>query len=262
MSLKFPMCPNCFSAQRRHWLQRLSLVAAPGWAWIALLLPGCSVVHSDPTITGSGRTVTRGYEQSGFHQVVAGSAFQVSITRGENWSLAVTVDDNLLEFVEVVQSKETLRLGLKPNLSIRQATLKADVTMPELTGLELGGASRAAIDGFSSDRSLEVELHGASRLRGDIKSGDARFQASGASHLELTGRARSLKVKASGASHVGLERFGSENATVTASGASHVTVNAQGNLEVEASGASSVRYLGTPASVNSHASGASSVRRQ
>ncbi len=233
----------------------------PTMALVASLLPGCIVIHSEPpTITGSGHIVTKVYDQAGFSQVAAGNAFRVTITQGDAYRVAVTVDDNLADLVEVSRSGDKLRIGFKPNTGIRQATLKAEVTLPELIGLELGGATRTHITGFTSDRSLAVDLSGASSLGGDITNANAQIQASGASHLNLHGSARTLKLTAHGASHVNLEGYASDDTTVEAHGASHVTVSSRGKLDVEAHGASSVRYLGTPATVNSHTAGASSVR--
>jgi hypothetical protein len=213
-------------------------------------------------ITGSGRTVAVTLDLTGFSRVALGSTFQVTITRGDQHRVVATVDDNLVEHLDVTRSGETLNIRLKPNLSVHNATLKVDVTMPDLVGLNAGGASRTTLAGFSSDKSLEAEVDGASTVRGEITSGDTRFCAAGASRIELQGRAQNLQVKAGGASSVSLERFMSKDTEVEASGASHVTVNASGHLKVRASGASSVCYIGTPASVSSQTTGASSMKHK
>ncbi len=89
-----------------------------------------------------------------------------------------------------------------------------------------------------------------------------RMRASGASTVEITGSTGPLDVEASGASTVRLANFTSADTRVNASGASNITVNASGKLTGEASGASSVRYTGSPASVQVDTSGASSVKQQ
>lgn len=244
---------------------RASLVFQRGWVSCALavfLLAGCCMHPWGDRITGSGRTVTETFDLAGFSRLVVGSTFQVSVTRGDQHRVLATVDDNLVEHLDISRSGETLNIRLKPNLSVDHATLKVDVTMPDLLGLDAGGASRTTLAGFSSDKSLEAEVDGASTVRGEITSGDTRFRAAGASRIELQGGAQNLRVKASGASSVNLDRFTSNGTGVEASGASHVTVNARGNLEVRASGASSVRYVGTPASVSSQVTGASSVKQK
>ena len=139
---------------------------------------------------------------------------------------------------------------------------EARVTMPELTGLDLSGASRTTLAGFNSDGSLESEVSGASTLRGDLICGDASFSVSGASKVNLNGSAQDLKVEASGASTADLSSFASQNTVVNASGASKVIVNTSGTLDAEASGASTVRYTGDPAKVRENSFGASTVGPQ
>lgn len=243
----------------------MSLVTHLRPVFIALLLvplAGCVTWNSDHTITGSGHTVTREFDLTGFTRVAAGSAFHVKISQGTQISVAVTVDDNLVDYLDVSQSGDTLRLFLKPNVNIRNATLRAVVILPELIGLDLSGATGTTVAGFSSEKPLDVELSGASHLRGDIQSGEAKFGVSGAAKVELRGGAGHLTIKASGASSVNLEGYASKDTVVDAEGASHVTVNASGRLDARASGASSIRYAGQPESVHPHTSGASSVRRK
>ena len=224
-------------------VQFLSLVV------VVFLLAGCAVPFTTQLVP-SGPLVTKDYDLSDFTAVAAGSAFEVEITRSDAYSVSVTVNENLVESLEVNVSGNTLRISLKPGFGLTgAATMKAKVTMPELTGLDLSGASRTTLAGFNSDKSLKSEVSGASTLRGDLTSGDASFNVSGASKVNLNGSAQDLNVEASGASTVDLSNFASQNTVVNASGASKVIVAPSGSLDVEASGASTVRYTGEPAKV-------------
>jgi hypothetical protein len=238
-------------------LQFLSLVV------VVLLLAGCCAVPFSTRLAPSGPAVTKDFDLANFSAVAAGSAFQVEITQSNKYSVSVTVNESLVESLEVNVSGNTLHIGLKPGFSITgAATLKAKVTMPDLTGLDLSGASRTTLAGFKSDNSLKAEVSGASTLRGDLTSGDARFDVSGASKVQLDGSAQDLNVEASGASTADLSNFASQNTVINASGASKVVVTASGSLDVEASGASTVRYTGEPAKLKTNTSGASTVGQQ
>jgi len=239
-------------------------LSVAGLAGLIVSLGGCGVSFSGTltAITGSGRTVTQQYELTDFSKVEAGNTFEVEITQGESYRVSVVVDDNVAEHLSVSRSGDTLRLFIQDNTSLRNVTLKAQVTMPSLAGLDLSGASRAAVSGFDSGTPLSIRLSGASSARGNLKTGDADFRASGASRLDLEGTASALKAHVSGASHIDLEKFRSGTTAVDASGASHATVNPGGHLTVDASGASSVRYVGEPASVRANTSGASSVKQK
>ena len=97
-------------------------------------------------------------------------------------------------------------------------------------------------------------------LQGDIEAGNARFDLSGASQVTLNGSAQGVTIDASGASQADLSRFQAASANVEASGASSVTVNPSGRLDVDASGASKVYYLGNPTLGTVNTSGASTIR--
>lgn len=238
-------------------LQFLSLMV------VGLLLAGCCAVPFSTQLAPSGPLVTKDFDLANFSAVAAGSAFQVEITHSNQHSVSVTVNESLVENLEVNVSGNTLHIGLKPGFGITgAATMQARVTMPGLTGLDLSGASRTTLAGFNSDDSLQAEVSGASTLRGDLTCGDASFNVSGASKVQLDGRAKNLDVEVSGASTVDLENFASKNTTVNASGASKAIVAPSGSLVVEASGASSVRYAGEPTRVRENTSGASTVEQK
>jgi hypothetical protein len=238
-------------------LQPLSLVV------VVLLLAGCCAVPFRTQLAPSGPLVTKDYDLSNFTAVAAGSAFEVEIARSDSYSVSVTVNESLVESLEVNVSGNTLHISLKPNVGLTgAATMKAKVTMPELTGLDLSGASRTTLAGFNSGKSLKSEVSGASMLRGGLTCGDASFNVSGASKVNLNGSAQDLKVEASGASTVDLSNFASQNTVVSTDGASKVDVAPSGSLDVEASGASTVRYTGEPAKLKTNTSGASTVGPQ
>jgi hypothetical protein len=213
------------------------------------------------TVAGSGDVVTREIDVADFERVEASDAFQIKVRQGASYRVVVRVDQALQGYLDVAKEGRTLKIGLKrgPRYDIRDAVQEAEVMMPALSGLHLSGASQAVVNGFSSTRDLDVHLTGASGLRGDVEAGDVAFHLSGASNVTLAGYARALTLAASGASQVHLAELTVEDAEVKVSGASTVTVNPSGRLDVRASGASHVYYVGDPTLGEVHKSGASSV---
>ncbi len=228
------------------------------------MLAGCIPSIGGTVITGSGRASTQEYDLSGFSRVNVSSAFRASIEQGDGYGVSVTIDDNLVEYLDVRVEGDTLHIGMKPRLSIGfgNFTQEATVTMPQIEGIELSGATQGDVTGFESDRPLEIEVSGASRLRGDITAGETRMNVSGASTVEIDGSASDLDVEASGASSVRLDDFATGDARVEASGASNITVNAKDRVTGSASGASTVSYIGEPETVRVDSSGASNVRQK
>lgn len=159
---------------------------------LAVLTTGCA----------TGKEVPLTY----FDKVKIQDGFHVDITVGEEYSVTLKVDEDVLKKVEAVKQGDTLILRAKPLQGIIHGSLVAEVTMPALTSLSLGSGSHVTVKG----------------------SGD-----------ELT-------LKASAGSHADLSGFKVEDAVVKASSASHVTVNVSGKLDANASSGSHIYYLGDP----------------
>jgi hypothetical protein len=245
-------------------MSRLLLLLA---AFALVFLSGCTlpelmVSGVGRSVTGSGNLITLDQTFSDFSRVEFSHAFQAEVTQGESYSVVVTIDDNLEQYLEVSQAGDTLKVGLKPGLllSLRNTTMRARITMPELTAVSGSGATRTTVAGFESGKDLDINVSGASTLRGQIEAGDLRADVSGASRLELTGQGRDGRINVSGASQANLAGFPIHNVDMEASGASRAEVNVSGRLDAEASGASNVLYSGSPTMGRIQTSGASNVR--
>jgi len=255
-----------------HFLLALTLIVT-----VLATITGCI----GPRVTGSGNLETRTMDYSDFTRLDVGSLFQVTVTRADSFSVSLTLDDNLYDYVIIRRSGSTLQIGLKWGTYLR-ATLKATITMPELRALDLSGASRGDVSGFSSAESLIInvsgasslniddvtagktnfDISGASRVFGSMETADIIFDISGASTVELGGSADDMTVGASGASSVNLADFTVTDASVKLSGVSNATVNTSGELNIDLSGASTLHYFGSPTLRRVNVSGASTIQQR
>jgi hypothetical protein len=172
----------------------------------------------------------------------------------------ITVDDNLVDHLDVSKRGDTLYVGMDNTSLFGDATLRAKITMPTLDGLEASGASKVTATGFRSSARLDLEASGASSIEGEIDCGDVQVRVSGASSVTLDGSGGNGDIGASGASRARLEGFVLQDADVEASGASSATVKVAGRLNAQASGASTILYVGNPQLGRIEQSGASSVK--
>jgi hypothetical protein len=244
-----------------------------------LVLAGC---NSFGFVSGSGNLTSQDYSFTDFTTVEASHTFNVTVTRAAGYSVKVTYDDNLANYLLVSKEGSTLRLDLKPGYQFTNVTLRAVVTMPRLSRLSLSGATKGTASGFSGDDlklevsgasradldkmavgSLDAEVSGASFAGGAVTaSGNARREASGASTVEFTGKAQDATVGASGASHANLAGLAVRDADVDLSGASTGSVNPSGTLSGDISGASHLDYSGMPTLGKISTSGSSSISKK
>jgi hypothetical protein len=237
------------------------MVTVPLISGCCCALPDLGALTGQGPLVGSGNVVTEEFDLSGFDRVEVSNAFDVQIRQGDDFSVTARVDDSVVEYLEIVQQGDTLRIGLKPHTytMVNVETLEAEVTMPELRGLEVSGAGIVSLAGFQSSEAFYADVSGASSLHGDLRTGGVRFDVSGSSDAQLSGSGEDLVMNVSGASSVDLAEFPVGDADIQVSGASSAAVNVSGRLDVEASGGSHVRYRGDPTLGSVDSSGGSSI---
>jgi hypothetical protein len=217
-------------------------------------------------LVGSGSLETETYAFSDFTKVEIGSAFAFEVKQSGSYGINIAADDNVMDYVQVSKDGQTLKIRLRTGIGIFlgpvSATLRASVTMPQLNGLTASGASHGTVSGFSSTEDLDITVSGASRVTGDITAGNVEFGISGASNIQLEGSASDIDANVSGASHFNLESFTVDDADVNFSGASSGTVNLNGRLDANLSGASTLWYIGEPTSTDINTSGGSTVSKK
>ena len=223
------------------------------------VLTGCMNLSA---ITGSGNVVSQEYDFAGFDEVDISHAFIATISPGDEFSVVVRVDDNLVEHLVVEQEGNRVRVGLEQGAIATRATMEVDITMPRLTWLNASGASQVQLNGLLLDDNFTGEASGASQIHGDVDAVDMVLEASGASTVFLAGTAGNVRATASGASTIDLTELAAIDAQTEASGASNVTVNIEGILDADASGASKIFYLGQPEMGNINTSGGSDVEQR
>ncbi len=210
-----------------------------------------------PAVPGSGNVISQIKSLEGFTRVNIGNAFHVELKESTQFSVSISADDNVINLVEAEKEGDTLRIGLEAG-DYSEVTLRARITMPELLGVMLTGASRASLEGFSSANNLTISLSGASVLEGYVEAREADLRINGASKLTLAGSADSLQMRASGASVLELRHFSIDRASVVLNGASQADVNVRGAIELaDLSGASVLTYDGEPEMGDIQTTGAS-----
>lgn len=213
---------------RRTWRFAFGLVVP--LAVLVQLVVGCE--------RGSGTPAQQERDVRGFTRVDVGGAFEVDIEVGPAFRVVVHADDNLVDRVITEVDGDTLEIHLPGSVSTK-APLRAEISMPSLAGVDVSGATKADIDGVTAE---ELEL-----------------EASGASHIVARGKAGKLDAEASGATQLDTRELKAAIVRIDVSGASKAEVTATEALDADASGSSTIRYFGAPASVRTDTSGASTI---
>jgi hypothetical protein len=217
-----------------------------------------------------------------FKRLKIDAALQVDVLRADFYS--VTVGDDASR-VKVEKVGDTLVIGRRglDFMAIFHPRPHVVVTMPDIFELTLSGACQGKAIGFESGHpfivklngashleikqmkvgELKTDISGASNLAGDINiSGDAQFEISGASRVELTGTSNGAGLELSGASQARLAGLTLQKASVNISGASSAQLKVSAALDIDLSGASRLEYTGSPILERVRVSGASTLKHR
>ncbi|MGH3787585.1 MAG: head GIN domain-containing protein [Pseudonocardiaceae bacterium] len=233
---------------------------APGGSFSYSGPDGYSYSYSGPdAVTGSGRLTSRTIDLSGVTSVVAGATFDVRLRTGRPAQAKVTMDDNLTDRVEATVTGNELRLGIKPGMNVRNATLSAEVTVGQLNRLAANGASQVMLNSTVTGPALRLDAAGTSAITGPVAVGQMEATALGTATLALSGQVDNLDLSVAGASQLPLSNLAVRHLDVTLSGASHATVTVTDTLSADAAGVSTLQYRGTPRITRQETSGVSSI---
>ena len=167
-----------------------SLRTGAALAGLAIAAAACTIDVDLGGEEGSGVAETVSYDFDDFDRVSISAAFRADITVVDGpASVEVTVDDNLVDDLEVELDGDRLEIGWDRGSRRPDVTPTATISLPSLVELDLSGASSAGVTGVDAD--------------------DLELEASGASTIEVDGSAERVSVDGSGASTVvvrGLDR--------------------------------------------------------
>lgn len=193
------------------------------------------------TVIGSGDLATESRPVQGFTAVAVSGASHLIVEQTGVESLEITAEDNVLPLVQSEVQSGRLVLGVRPDAGV---TLTREVlfrlTVRDLTEVEASGASR-------------VEIRG-------VDTPDLTMRVSGACDVSAAGFAERVQLDLTGASRFEAPDLRSRVMTANLVGASYALVRASESLEVNATGASVVEYLGDPI-LTANVAGGSIVRR-
>jgi hypothetical protein len=210
-------------------------------ALIALTGIGCKFHFQvgGPARVGSGIVAKQIRQPGQFHRIQAGGAAQLVVTVEDKVGVEIEIDDNLLDIVVVETRGDTLVIRTNQSYNSRHG-LKVRLSTPDLMGLDLSGAARAEVEGVNAQ--------------------DFALELSGASSATVSGTVKTFKSAASGASKIHCFELATQKASLSLSGASSAELDVSESLNVNASGASKVKYKGNPDHVERKISGASTVQ--
>lgn len=207
------------------------------FVFAGLVLGACGVMG----IRGSGKVREEKRTVQEFSRIEASGMYSVKVFVGEDPSLKISAEENLLKYIRTKISGNTLIIDTKKSISPRKK-IKIEITTPTLEGIESSGANNVDIENIASE-TFYADL-------------------SGAGNIVLSGTTEKLRADISGAGNINAKYLEAVHTRVSVSGAASADVFAKGSIEATVSGVGSINYYGNPKDVNTNVSGIGSISRK
>lgn len=210
----------------------------------AMLFASCLTLFP---VMGNGIARTKSIALSNFTAVdYSGVSDFVFVQTSGECKAVITIDDNLMDYIEVELIGTTLRISTKPMVSIAP-TVHDVVTVyaPNVGNFALSGTGYADLGKINAD-SLSISNSGTGNVSAIISlSGSLRYSNSGTGNTVLEGSAVSLDLNSTGTGKFDARALALQTATVYCSGTGHSYVQTNSGISGTISGTGNLYYYGS-----------------
>lgn len=215
-----------------------------------------------------------------FNRLKIYGAVDVVITQGTKESVKVEADEKGKSILVIDNKNKTLEIYTNNKKSIKDFRIKVFVTVADLEKLDLSGATNVSSAGELKSDNLDMDVSGASNVNLSLAVTDLNITISGASEVDLklnaskinadihgasdvvlSGTASTLDLTCGGACDLKAEKLKARSGKITCTGASSSKVHFSESLDIDATGASDLRYNGNPKIGTKSVTGAAKVRQ-
>lgn len=191
------------------------------------------------SIEGSGTIVSEFRNIDYFDKISSNGVFEVSITQGEQQSVKVTTDDNIMPHLKTRVVNNELELYLDNDHNYKGLTVEIDIVTTNLEGLKNSGVGNMYVNDVDANKPFSI-------------------YNSGTGSIDIQGTSSKLNLINEGTGNIFAFNFLVNECNVAIEGSGDAEINCSNILDVAIEGSGSVYYKGFP-TINTTISGSGKV---
>ncbi len=192
-------------------------------------------------IRGGGPITTETRNVTGFTAVSVAGSTNVYITQGAVFKVEVKGYSNLLPYFETKLVNNTLQLGFKQDVNVKNDNTDVYISMPALNGLSLSGSGNISTTGiFNGNTDFNARIDG---------SGNIHFSS---------GTAQQFNARIAGSGNIKAIDMVANKSDIRIDGSGNTEITTTNELKVIINGSGNVYYRGTPV-ISTQISGSGAV---
>lgn len=214
----------------------------------------------DRGVKGSGDMVTESREVGEFDRIETSGSWDVEVVVGDQRSLKLTFDDNIIELIRTEVDDGTLEIYCEESFSTRR-NCKVEIMTPSLTEISSRGSGDISVERIEADR-FDFDLSGSGDFDLNGHCREMMIHLAGSGDGTLSGEADVVDIRVSGSGDIDAVELKAKEAFVRVSGSGDVDVSCSELFDGRVSGSGDIAYYGKPSDVNTSVSGSGGIRRR
>jgi hypothetical protein len=215
---------------------------------LAVFTSTCSTVLNINEVRGSGKIVSENRSIQGVQGVSLEMSGQLTVKLGDQESLVVTGDDNLMQYIETNVNGGTLTIHQPNNTNLRPSeTLRYELTVKSLNSLATSSSGSISAPTLQANQMhLDVSSSGGIQLAG-IQANTLLVNISSSGDVKIDQgqtQDQTITISSSGNYEAGSVQSQSANINISSSGSATVWVTENLNSNISSSG--NVNFYGNP----------------
>lgn len=214
--------------------------------FLFVLMLGLISCVDDIFLEGNGDLRSELRVASRFDEIASCGDFKVIVKPGDEYSIEVNAESNLLSYIETDVVGNTLKIRTRGIHSlVENYPIQIYITTPVLKGLSLSGSGLIKTGRFFND-DFKVALSGSGDIETEVETNHIKANVSGSGNMLLSGKAIDSEFAISGSGKIKAYDLPHNTCDAIVSGSGDMYVNANEAINARISGSGTVYYINYP----------------
>lgn len=213
------------------------------------------------TIKGNGNVTQQNIKIKEFEEIKIAGDFYVELYNGKEDHIDISIEDNLMEYLEVKNENNSLSIGWEENYQVKNSK-KVVIRIPvqDLNKIVLAGSTD--LNSKENFKFVKFELNsaGSSNISLNIATDDLSVSLAGSTQAILAGNAQNAKISLAGSGEFNGYDLVIKEAKVSVAGSGKMKINVEENLKASVAGSGSIIYKGNPKNDNLDVAGSGTIK--
>ena len=214
---------------------------------------GFTGIKGNEDVQTQNRTIT-----SNFNAIKVQQGITVYLTQGDETSLKVEADDNIIDLLKTEVKNNELKIYFEKNV-YRAKARNVYLTTANISKINSSSGSEVKSENTIKTDDLTLDSSSGSSIQLTVNSNSIDCGTSSGASMHLKGTTSNFIASSSSGSSINAKKLEAENVTAKTSSGASMDIYVNGKLNAHASSGGSIDYYGKPTEINKDTSSGGSV---